>query len=119
MNTTAQTGMGPGLALVDAALSGDAQQVHTLKTVFGNRTLTMSASHVASRAIGLRQDFDDELVMELSHFHLAAWDAYDEFIVRRRDRWRAGSAAIREARRHALRYLKHLMRATTTDLESE
>lgn len=103
--------MGPGLAPVDATLFGDVSQVHLLHHHFGNQTLATAVVTVAQRAMTLRDEFDEELVMELTHAHLATWGDYDEFIIGKRDRLRMASEAIRSARNQALRELRHSMRA--------
>lgn len=71
--------MGPSLALVDATLSRDVSQVHLLRHHFRNQTLATAAATVTQRAMTLRDEFDEELVVELTHAHLATWGAYDEF----------------------------------------
>lgn len=58
-----------------------------------------------------RDDFDEELVMELTHPHLATWGVYDEFIIRKQARLRMASGVIECARSRALRELRHSLRA--------
>ncbi len=112
-------GMGPGIALVDATLSGDVNQVQLLRDYFGNQSLATAAAIVTQRAIGLREDFDDELVMELTHVHLGSWANYDEFIIRRHDAFHAASAAIHSARRQILGSLRHHMRAALASNDTD
>lgn len=61
--------------------------------------------------MALRDDFDEELVLELTHAHLATWGVYDESFIRKRDRLRMASVAIRSARSQALREVRYSMRA--------
>jgi hypothetical protein len=109
------TGLGPGLALIDATLASEPEQVETLRWVVGNHALALSAARVVAEAMTLAPDFDEELVMEFSHVHLSTWCAYDDIVIRKQDRWRAASSPIRIARRSALRGLNHYGRHTNTD----
>ena len=105
--------MGPGLALLDATLEGEPDNVRFLSAQVGNHVLAASVGEVARRVMSLRGGFDEELVVDLQHAHLASWSAYDEFIIRKRDRFGRASFAIRAARSEALRLLGHWMRAVS------
>lgn len=108
-------GMGPGLALIDAILSGEVESVYFLRQNIGNQALAESCAEVIRRALELRSEFDEELVMDLAHVHLSTWRAYDDIVIRKRDRWRFLSAAIRIARSRSLRGLRHYGMHATTD----
>ncbi|MBF4616205.1 hypothetical protein [Curtobacterium sp. VKM Ac-1376] len=102
--------MGPGLALLDETLEGEPDNVRFLNTYVGNHTLAASVGEVTRKALSLRGGFDEELVVNLHHAHLVSWSAYDEFIIRKRDRFGRASFAIRAARAEAVRLLGHWMR---------
>lgn len=64
-------GMGPALPLVDATFSGDVENIRLLRAQFGNPQLATAAAQVSQRAMTLREDLDEELVMEVTHAPLA------------------------------------------------
>ncbi|WIB65615.1 hypothetical protein [Curtobacterium sp. MCBD17_040] len=110
-------GIGPALALIDATLAGDNVQVRLLRRTFGNLVLAGSVARAIHQFLDLRDVFDEDLVLELMSLHLSTWGAYDDFVIRQRDRLQRAAVAIRGARRLAFRTFDHYMRYAIVDAE--
>jgi hypothetical protein len=57
-------GIGPGLALIDVVLDGKPESVRLLHEVVGYRALLTSVGEVTRRAVGLRDDFEEDVVLD-------------------------------------------------------
>lgn len=110
-------GMGPGLALIDTTLDGAVEQIRVLRQVVGNVELARSACEVERRVVGLEEGINGEFLMKLEHAHVSDWGAYDDIVIRKRDRRGAWSPAIRAARAFALRNVRHDRTAGLVDAE--
>lgn len=110
ITTDTAIGTGIGIALVDAVLEGDREQVERIHELFPAFELVSAAAAVERSALALTGLFSRDFVFSLHDAHRQTLN-YRAFVLRRRDRFGSGSAAVRFARHHAQRQLQMYLRA--------